>query len=580
MRKSAQTLSIFAISSWALSAATDCGAVHPKAPSTPSAAAAPCLSIVGWNDTHGQIVPEDVIVDLNRVPAGGVIALAEQLSQIRASGDIVMPLEAGDLFTGPIETVKAEGAPIVEAYNAMGVAAVAIGNHDFDFGPVGFSRATAPEDVGDNAGPDGPRGVLLERMHQAKFPFLSANITYRGGGEVHWPGHKTHVILERGPYRVGVVGYTTISTPWTTLRPNVRDLDFDTYAVPRVAASIRALREAGAYPVVLLAHGSIEGDLPQELNPTIDPEGEKRVGEMATLLSKLGDAKPDLVIAGHRHGWMLGKVMGVPMVSSDQHGAGVHRIRYCMKDGAKLPVFAGIERRVSFAAGEPPSPLATEVRALMEPWRAAVRSESDRVVTMLATRCEPHGQRGTAFGEQMARAIAMRVNDAAPPPAGVPVVGLTNAGALRVGLAAGPVRYSDLFLANPFENMIAACETTVAGIKQMVRNGITRNFMLSRLPFAISGARAHIGRGMRSWELIDVTIGEVIYPANSNEGNDNPVWLALPDFVLTGGDGLMSGVKCKSTKVSSTRVRDALGDILAKERGGCEGPAPSIRIDE
>ncbi len=49
-------------------------------------------------------------------------------------------LDAGDEFTGPLPSTMAEGAPVVEAYKILGVDAAAIGNHDFDFGPVGYDK--------------------------------------------------------------------------------------------------------------------------------------------------------------------------------------------------------------------------------------------------------------------------------------------------------------------------------------------------------------------------------------------------------------------------------------------------------
>ena len=53
-----------------------------------------------------------------------------------ADGGAVLVLDAGDTFQGGIESNLSEGAMVVDAYNAIGYAALAIGNHDFDFGSV------------------------------------------------------------------------------------------------------------------------------------------------------------------------------------------------------------------------------------------------------------------------------------------------------------------------------------------------------------------------------------------------------------------------------------------------------------
>ncbi len=103
---------------------------------------------------HGQLTPDEVVVDTTRVPAGGVVAIADQVAALRATEDAVVVLDAGDLFTGPLDSTLAEGAPVIDAYDAMGVDAVAVGNHEFDFGPVGYARPTAAPGAGDEAGAD------------------------------------------------------------------------------------------------------------------------------------------------------------------------------------------------------------------------------------------------------------------------------------------------------------------------------------------------------------------------------------------------------------------------------------------
>src|SRR4051812_4994044 len=102
-------------------------AVQRAAPDAETGAVdANCLSIVGWNDMHGTLDPDEAMIDTGRVPAGGVVAIADQVSAIRATGDTVVVLDAGDLFTGPLESTLAEGAPIIDAYRVIGVDAAAV----------------------------------------------------------------------------------------------------------------------------------------------------------------------------------------------------------------------------------------------------------------------------------------------------------------------------------------------------------------------------------------------------------------------------------------------------------------------
>ncbi len=538
-----------------------------------------CLSIAAWNDMHGQLGPDEVQVDATRVPAGGVIAMADELASLRATGDAVVVLDAGDLFTGPIDSTLAEGAPIIDAYNVLEVDAVAIGNHEFDFGPVGYERVTAPPSVGDEAGPDGPRGALLARMNEARFPFLSANLHRSDNQPLAWPHARASTHIRRAGFDVGVVGYTTIETPVTTLKPNVSGLDFATHAAPSVAAEIHALRAAGAAPVVLLAHASLEGELPQRLDDPSDPEGARRVGELATLIDAIPVAdRPDVIVAGHRHQWMLGRVRGVPIVSSDQHGVGLARIRYCRSDRG-APRLERIDRHVAMASSPPSSELGRAVAAAVAPWQKKVSAVADVLVATLPQPCAFRARNGTALAEQTARAVAEHASAAAAPPPGVPLVALVNSGSLRAPLRAGPLRFRDIFATSPFENGVAVCGTTRGGLARVLSNSVRAPEALERLTFGIAGAKVTLVRAKDG----KLTLKRIVLDGAAARGaapprDDDPLWLAMPDFILWGGDGLLDGVTCTTTATSQVRVRDAWRTVVAREQK-CDGEGKNVIIE-
>ncbi len=541
-----------------------------------------CLTIVAWNDLHGQIEAEAAQLDIGRVPAGGVVALADHIADARATGDAVVVLDAGDLFTGPMESTLAEGAPIVAAYRVLGVDAAAVGNHEFDFGPTGYARVLAAPGIGDSAGPDGPRGALLARMNEASFVFVAANVRYTDGAPVAWRGFAPHTVIKRGRFLVGVVGYTTRETPNTTMRPNVEGLLFANGA-EKVKESIRTLRTQGASPIVLLAHASLEGELPQSIGPldrpggSVDPRGDKAVGEIATVLDALGSELPDLVIAGHRHAWMLGRVRGVPIVSTDQHAIGHARIRYCA--AAKGPPgrtsFEGIERRVTFASDPPRTELGRKVLETVKPWVDEVREHADELVTKLPRTCYPQSPTGSAFAQQVASAMLERARQEHLLGDG-PAIAVINSGGVRMPLLMGQVRYRDVFAALPFENSIAVCTTTRAGMIRGIKNLVGRLATRDRFPFGLAGGRVRTQRINGIPELVSLDVDGAATPPLSD---DTPVTLVMPDFLLYGGDGFLEGVTCTSPAVSPVRVRDAFRDVLARDGGGCDGTATNVTVD-
>ena len=94
------------------------------------------LSLVGTTDLHGQIFSTN--------GRGGLSLLGGYLENLRAAraadGGAVLLFDSGDTYLDGIESNLSEGAAVVDAYNALGYTAAAIGNHDFDFGATDPSR--------------------------------------------------------------------------------------------------------------------------------------------------------------------------------------------------------------------------------------------------------------------------------------------------------------------------------------------------------------------------------------------------------------------------------------------------------
>src|SRR5215831_18848974 len=82
------------------------------------------LSIVTTTDVHGTIAPRNGL--------GGLAELGGYVRNLRAAraadGGAVLLVDSGDTFQGGIESDLSEGAVVVDAYNAMGYTAEAIGN--------------------------------------------------------------------------------------------------------------------------------------------------------------------------------------------------------------------------------------------------------------------------------------------------------------------------------------------------------------------------------------------------------------------------------------------------------------------
>jgi len=201
------------------------------------------LSLIGTNDLHGGVLEDN--------GRGGLALLDGYISNLRAArqqdGGAVLLLDGGDLFQGTLESNLTEGAVVVDAYNTIGYQAATIGNHEFDYGPVG--SAAIPGAPGDD-----PRGALKERLSQSHFPWVAANLLQTATGKpVQWPNVAPSTVITVNGVKIGVVGLITGEAPTATNSANVTGLSFAPLDRALIDEATR-LRSAGATIVIGLAH--------------------------------------------------------------------------------------------------------------------------------------------------------------------------------------------------------------------------------------------------------------------------------------------------------------------------------------
>lgn len=367
-----------------------------------------CATILSTNDTHGQLLPRtfrgsgDALV-------GGSAALAAWLSEARRSSECpVFLLSAGDVMQGTAISNLERGASTIEAFNAIGYDAAALGNHEFDWGIE----------------------VLRERIQQAEFPFLAANVfSKETGRRPEWLA--PYVILERGDVRVGVIGLATASTPSTTRPWIVAGLEFRPIGetLRRIVPEVRAL---GVDFVVAVMHAG-----------GFCRENEGCSGEAITQLAEIGPAV-DYAVTGHTHSYLRTRVGSIPVSQSRSNTAafGVERLERT-PDGivrGGLPVI-----RVPWVDSVTPDPV---VAGIVEKYRARVAEVSERPleITLAAPLTR---SRGTRTGYGLGRLIADAQRAVAETE-----IAIMNNGGIRRDLPAGPLNYGDLLMLQPFENVL------------------------------------------------------------------------------------------------------------------------------
>ncbi|HSK00917.1 MAG TPA: bifunctional UDP-sugar hydrolase/5'-nucleotidase [Kofleriaceae bacterium] len=507
------------------------------------------LTIVGTNDVHGA---------LERLPifAGFV---ANMRAARAADGGGVIVLDGGDMFQGTLESNLGEGADLVRAYNQIGYAAAAVGNHEFDFGPAGPLATPA-------SAADDPRGALLARAAEAKFPFVSANLVdVKAGAPVRWPNVPASTLIEVAGVRVGIVGASTESTPYTTMAANFAGLAIAPTAAA-IAEEARRLRAGGARVVIVAAH--IGGRCRKFEDPD-DLSSCDRDEELFRVVEALPPGTIDVFVGGHTHQAMAHRVAGVAVIEAYASGRAFGRVDLEVSPEGRVSAVKIHKPHVMCGESDKPVPVAAcrpgdyegrpvvpdpAVQRIVDEAlaRAAVLRSEKLGVKLLGPVTRSYSQE-SAIGNWMSDLMLVARPDAQ--------VSLTNGGGLRADLPAGELEYGQLYEVIPFDNRFAIVEMKGAHLRSMVTSNLTRGGAI--LSWGGLAAKARC-KGDR----LDVKI--TVRGKPLADGATYKV--ATSDFLASGGDGLIGRLKLPdgSVKLSDVIIRDGIADVLRKRKGAID----------
>ena len=504
------------------------------------------ISVIGTNDLHGHMSLA--------AGKGGLALLGGYLANVRAArardGGAVVLVDAGDAMQGTLESNLDEGAAVIRAYGVLHYDALAIGNHEFDFGPVG--PAMVPQNPGDD-----PRGALAQRSSEARFPFLDANtIDEATGKPLALPGSKPSRIVEVGGVKVGIIGVTTIDTPTTTTRTNLAGLRFDPLA-PVIEAETTRLRADGARVIIVAAHaGAVckSVDNPDDLSSCDD-------GEILKLARALPAGGIDAIVGGHTHNQIAHRVNGIPVVESFASGAYFSRIDLTVRRGDGTVTAAHIFPPQPVVPGNyEGAPVVADARVeeAIAPAVTAARSQRDQKLGVRITSPVLGAySEESALGDLFADLV-----HAARPAADIAIV---NSGALHADWPAGDLTYGAVFESYPFDNRFATVRLTGAGLASLIEHNLHRSSGI----LLVAGAHA----------VVDCQGGKVtVHLIRDNGrpiGDDEPITMVTSDFLAGGGDDFgLARLNLAPSAVAleeGSILREAAIDILKKRGGDLSG---------
>jgi len=508
------------------------------------------LMIIGINDTHGALLaipPPRWALAHTKSDIGGADWFAGWVNAIRADyrekGDEVLIVDAGDEFQGTLISNEFRGKSVVDVYNAIGVTASAVGNHEFDFGMP----------------------VLKERIAQARYPILAANIFLKGTrNRPDWV--KPSALVDAGGIKVGIVGLATVETPVTTNPVNISDLEF-AEGGPLAAAEADRLRAQGATVMIITAHA---GPFPP------DNEIEK--------IAEACKGKVDAIVSGHHHTLLSTAVANIPIVQSGAKLSSFSTIELTLDAQGHVKQYVVNEGNVPKAGA--PQPILHTYNGRPAEWRGHEIEPDARVAAILGDYdLQVKKLRESRIG---ATAVELRKGgnddllanlaaDAMRSGAGGGLkanFAFQNSGGLRISeIPPGPITFGQIFDLYPFDNQ----QVVVSLPATQVRNALESVLHAGKGPLRVSGLRYTIDwEHMQSMDIKDAPPGAiVINMVDESTGNvlcetksctatecqstcaPGTFTVAVTDFLANGGDGLTI-LKDAPRKVGKVLARDII----------------------
>jgi len=470
------------------------------------------VTILFFNDLHGHLLPFVVKTDEGKAAVGGIARLATLVKKIRAEnnrkGAKTLVLIAGDILQGTPTSTVFQGRPDVECFNRMGVDAMTVGNHEFDFGLENF--------------------LFLKQT--ADFPFLSSNIVWKNSGKPVCDPSISFLLSET--VSLTVIGATTRQLLTTTRPQNVEKIQaLD--SVRTVKQTFDQVKDRG--PVILLSHSKHQTDR-----------------DIATAVPELA-----AVIGGHDQILLspFRKVGNVPVFQAFEKGRYLGRLDLEIDSATRKArlVSAGYIPVTDQIDSDP------EIARVVAQYGAKLDEKFK--VTIGKSNVFLDGEREnvryaeTTLGNFVTDIMREHTNTR---------IAFINGGSLRASINAGPVTVEDVFKAMPYVNEIVLVNLTGKELLQALTRSIAGKrededggfLHVSGIWFTIQGHVVENVRVGRDKALID--------PAGTYR-------VAITDFLASGGDGysvftdrpaIRTGLPLRELMVETIRARGSVSAVV------------------
>jgi len=376
---------------------------------------------------------------------GGSARLISAIEDARSRHKNTILLDGGDQFQGTLFYTMYKGKVAAEMMNKMQYDGMAVGNHEFDDGPV----------------------TLRAFMDTVNFPVLMANANVDLEPELKDKLQKSTIIVKDNR-KIGLIGVVTedvvdISSPGDNI--------IFTDAITAVQAEVDALTQQGVNIIILLSHSSYAID--------------KEIAANTTGV--------DVIVGGHDNTYLSNvsdRAKGpYPTVVNDTQ---IIQAYAYGKFLGELSVVFDDKGEVVSATGEPITidKLISEnsdVVARLDELEVPINELKEREVGSVSS--ELNGNRAVCrvqecdMGNMIADAMRHAVMDKGY------TIALMNSGGIRASLDSGKVTLGEVMTILPFQNTLATFKVTGKQLLTAIENGVSEvEDVAGRFP-QVSGMR-------------------------------------------------------------------------------------------
>jgi len=459
------------------------------------------LTILHVNDTHGRILPYIETTSGERQMVGGAAYLARMIQEERSiNPDGTLLVSTGDMFQGTPVSNLFKGRSVTDMMNYLKFDAMAIGNHEFDWG----------------------MDVLQHLVASSRFPYLSANIKDERGR--YLPGVKPYIIVDRKKVKIAIIGVTTPEVPRITTPGRFKHMTVDR-PEDILPGFIKKAKDEGAVLIIVLSHLGLDAD--KDLAQRIPGIHVIVGGHSHTALENPAVVGNTIIVQAGAYGLYL----GVLKLKIDPDTG---RIIGHTEEKELEKVMAGRDR-----------PHDTEMARIIQAYYGRIQKEYSRVIGETSVPLVRYHQRESNVGNFICDTMRKKTGTD---------IAFINSGAIRNNIPKGRITLEQVFTLLPFDNVLVTMKLTGKQILEILE----QNAKLEHGILQVSGMEIRYDLSEPAGSRL-----REVYIGRRSLDPEKIYTVTTIDFLAAGGDAFSPFKEGKNITYGMA-LRDAIVSYLEK----------------